>query len=214
MSLVWLARTNRTTLARDNPCFFATMVNDIPERRSRTSATWSTSSGVRPIRRPSSFARRIPARTRSTINDRSSSAMALIITMIALPSGPSVSIASRCERNWIPNSLRSSSTWRKCLVLRARRSQDQTRTASNLWRWASLRSRSRAGRLARLARERAGDEARPACRSAAGGDRAQWRVLRLDRGLPHRPTTHHIASWQHPERRPGQPRHRGARDIR
>jgi hypothetical protein len=30
--------TNRTTLDRDNPCFFATMVNDIPEMRSRTNA--------------------------------------------------------------------------------------------------------------------------------------------------------------------------------
>ena len=40
--------------------------------------------------------------------------------------------------------------------------------------------RSRAGRLARLARKCAGDKARPASRSAAGGERAQRRMLRLD----------------------------------
>ena len=34
---------------------------------------------------------------------RSSSAIADTMTMMALPSGPSVSIASRCERNWMPN---------------------------------------------------------------------------------------------------------------
>jgi hypothetical protein len=66
MSFPWLSRTNRTTLARDNPCFFATMVNDIPDSLSLTNATWSTSSGVRPIRRPSSLALLIPARTLST----------------------------------------------------------------------------------------------------------------------------------------------------
>ena len=56
------------------------------------------------------------------------------------------------------------------LIARAR--QPATR-----WRCAAG---SRAGRLARLARECAGDKARPASRSAAGGERAQRRMLRLD----------------------------------
>jgi phospholipase C len=45
--------------------------------------------------RPSSFARRIPARTRSTIRLRSSSAMPPMMTTMARPSGPPVSICSR-----------------------------------------------------------------------------------------------------------------------
>ena len=99
----WL--TNLQTVARDTPCFLATRVRLKPVRRSLTIAIRSTSSGARPMRRPSSLARRMPARTRSTIKERSSSAIAAMITTIALPSGPSVSIASRCERNWIPRSF-------------------------------------------------------------------------------------------------------------
>jgi hypothetical protein len=52
----------------------------------------------------------IPTRTISTIGELSSLAIALMITMIALPSGPSVSMASRWLRNWMPNPFSSSST--------------------------------------------------------------------------------------------------------
>ena len=44
---------------------------------------------------PSSLARLMPARTRSTIKLRSSSAMAPMMTTTARPSGPAVSICSR-----------------------------------------------------------------------------------------------------------------------
>ena len=47
---------------------------------------------VRPMCRPSSWARRMPARTRSMIRLRSSSAMAPMMTTTARPSGPPVSI--------------------------------------------------------------------------------------------------------------------------
>src|SRR5665811_6975 len=50
-------------------------------------AALSRTSGVRPIRWPSSRARRMPARTLSTIRLRSNSAMAPMITMMARPSG-------------------------------------------------------------------------------------------------------------------------------
>ncbi len=75
--------------------FFATSVKLIPERRSVTTSTRSILSGARPIRLPSNFARRIPARTLSTIKLLSSSAIAPTITTIARPSGPPVSIFSR-----------------------------------------------------------------------------------------------------------------------
>jgi hypothetical protein len=39
---------NLTTLARLTPYFLATFVSDVPERRSRARAWWSTASGARP----------------------------------------------------------------------------------------------------------------------------------------------------------------------
>ncbi len=86
---------NRHTVALDTLCFLATCVSDIPERRPWT--TWSRSilSGERPMCRPSNRARRIPARTRSTIRFFSSSAIAPTMTTIARPNGPPVSICSR-----------------------------------------------------------------------------------------------------------------------
>ena len=71
--------------------------------------------GWRPMCRPSSRARRMPARTRSTIRLRSSSAMAPMITTMARPSGPPVSICSRKLTNSMPSRFSSSSTSRKCL---------------------------------------------------------------------------------------------------
>lgn len=117
--LLFASRTSfirRQTLAREIPCFLATCVSDIPERRSVITCCRSTSSRARPICRPSSLALRIPAFTRSMMMQRSNSAIADTITRIALPSGPSVSIASRCERNWIPMPLSSSMVCNKCLV--------------------------------------------------------------------------------------------------
>jgi len=73
-------------VARDTWYFFATLVSDIPEWRSATTCARSMLSGARPIRLPSSFARRIPARTLSTIRLFSSSAIAPTITTIARPS--------------------------------------------------------------------------------------------------------------------------------
>src|ERR1017187_613932 len=72
------------------------------------------------------------------------------MTTMARPNGPSVSMASRCDRNWTPSSFSSSSTCKKCLVLRARRSQAQTTTTSNLRLCASLSSLSSAGRRLHL----------------------------------------------------------------
>src|SRR6266566_1894626 len=89
----------RHTLAREMPCFLATCVSDMPERRSNMTCSRSTSSRARPIWRPSSLALRMPARTRSMMMHRSSSAIAETMTIMALPRGPSVSIASRWDRN-------------------------------------------------------------------------------------------------------------------
>ena len=58
-------------------------------------ASRSRSSAGRPMCRPSRRARRMPARTRSTIRLRSSSAIAPMMTTMARPSGPPVSICSR-----------------------------------------------------------------------------------------------------------------------
>ena len=60
-------------------------------------------SGVRPIRWPSSLARRMPARTRSMMRLRSNSAMAPMMTTMARPSGPPVSIFSRKLMNSTPD---------------------------------------------------------------------------------------------------------------
>src|ERR1039458_10601454 len=46
----------RHTLAREIPCFFATCVRDIPERRSSTTCSRFTSNRDLPTCRPSSFA--------------------------------------------------------------------------------------------------------------------------------------------------------------
>ena len=63
--------TNLHTSAREMPYCFATVVRLMPERRSRTTAGRSRSSRALPILRPSSFALRIPAFTRSIIRLRS-----------------------------------------------------------------------------------------------------------------------------------------------
>jgi hypothetical protein len=75
---------NRQTLAREILCFFATHVSDMP---SRTTCGGRCPVGVRPIWRPSSRARRIPALTRSTMRFLSNSAIAPTMTTMARPSG-------------------------------------------------------------------------------------------------------------------------------
>jgi hypothetical protein len=87
--------TKRQTVARGTRCFFATSVKLIPERRSATTCCLSIFRGARPIRRPSNFALRIPALTRSTIKLLSSSAIAPTITIFVRPSGPELSTPRR-----------------------------------------------------------------------------------------------------------------------
>src|SRR5215469_8523896 len=72
--LVFASIINLHTEAREMPCFLATCVRLMPERRSRITCSRFTSSRARPICRPSKRARRIPARTRSMMMHRSSSA--------------------------------------------------------------------------------------------------------------------------------------------
>jgi hypothetical protein len=64
----------------------------------------------------SSFARRMPARTLSTMRFLSSSAMA---PTMARPSGPPVSMFSRKLTNSIPRWFSSSGTSKKCRTLLA-----------------------------------------------------------------------------------------------
>jgi hypothetical protein len=78
---------NRQTLALEIRCLLATFVSDMPDWRSATTCSRLIFSGALPILRPSNFARLIPACTRSTISDRSSSAVAPIIVNMARPSG-------------------------------------------------------------------------------------------------------------------------------
>ena len=94
--------SNLATLVREMRSIFASSPRLSPRSRSRRIAWRSTSRGLRPMRRPSSWARRIPARTRSTISERSNSAIAPMIVMTARPNGPAVSIFSRRLTNSIP----------------------------------------------------------------------------------------------------------------
>lgn len=67
----------------------------LPSGSNRRGGGRSMLSGARPIRLPSNFALRIPARPRSTIKLFTNSAIAPTITTIARPSGPPVSMFSR-----------------------------------------------------------------------------------------------------------------------
>jgi len=79
---------------------------------------------------------------------RSSSAMAPMITTMALPKGPPVSICSRKLTNSILSRFSSSRTSRKCFTERAIRSEAQTKTTSKRPRRASRISSSSPGRRA------------------------------------------------------------------
>src|ERR1035441_6925042 len=104
--------------------------------------------GLPPMCRPSSLARRMPARTRSMIKLRSSSAMAPMMTAMAGPGGPPVSMFSRKLTYSMLSRLSSSRTSRKCLTDLAIRSEAQTSTTSKRPRRASDIIGSSPGRLA------------------------------------------------------------------
>ena len=70
----------------------------------------------------------MPARTRSTIKDRSNSAIAEIMVNMALPMGEDVSICSVIEMKSTPSERNSSRASMSCLVERAKRSNFQTKT--------------------------------------------------------------------------------------
>lgn len=110
------------------PHFFATAVSVIPLSRSRTMAARSRFIGARPIRTPSSFALRMPAKTRSRIKSPSSSAIDPMIVRKRRPMGlwSSVLMPSLREMKAIPRLSNSSTTCRKCRVLRATRSNAAT----------------------------------------------------------------------------------------
>jgi hypothetical protein len=117
--LCFACRTTRTTLARLIRYFLATSVKDIPARRSRTRAMRSTLRGARPSLFPSRRALRMPALTRSTIKDRSNSAIEPTIVRNIRPIGPLLSMHSRAERNVTSTLVNSSMISRKFFVLRA-----------------------------------------------------------------------------------------------
>ena len=144
-----LARlTNLQTRLREIPHFSETAVRVNPLSRSRTMAARSKFIGARPIRTPSSFALRIPARTRSRIKSDSSSAIDPIRVKKSRPIGPLVSMFSRREMKTIPKLSNSSITCRKCLTLLATRSNAATSTTENFFCRASTMSASSPGRLA------------------------------------------------------------------
>src|SRR6185437_1934249 len=91
----WCALRTRRTVAVEIWWSLAMRRKLKPRARSAMMAAVSKSSGRRPMCLPSKRARRRPAFTRSTIKLRSNSAMAATIVMMALPSGPEVSICSR-----------------------------------------------------------------------------------------------------------------------
>src|ERR1035438_5759820 len=86
--------STRWMVARDERCSLASWPRLMPRCRSRQMAARSRSRAGRPMCRPSRRARRMPARTLSTIRLCSSSAIAPMITTMARPSGPPVSICS------------------------------------------------------------------------------------------------------------------------
>ncbi len=106
--------------------------------------------GARPIRTPSSFALRMPAKTRSRIKSDSSSAIEPMSVKKSRPIGPLVSTFSRREMKTTPRLSNSSMTCKKCLTLLATRSNAATSTTENFFRRASAMSASNPGRLALL----------------------------------------------------------------
>jgi hypothetical protein len=106
--------TNLQTRLREIPHFFETAVRVMPPTRSRTIAARSMFIGARPIRTPSSFALRMPAKTLSRIKSDSSSAIEPMSVKNSLPIGPLVSTFSRREMKTTPRLSNSSMTCKKC----------------------------------------------------------------------------------------------------
>ena len=100
---------------------------------------------LRPNFTPRRFASFTPARVRSAIRLRSSSARTPIICHMARPVGVSVSMASVSDRNFTPRCFRSSSIAIKSRKLRPNRSSFRTVSVSP---WSGFfKQRSKAGRL-------------------------------------------------------------------
>ena len=129
------------------PHFLATAVRRHSADRSRTMAARSMFIGARPIRTPSSFALRMPARTRSRIKSDSSSAIDPMRVRRAVPSA-----------RWYPRSLAGNENdaqtvelvhdLQEVLDAPRDRSKAATSTTENFFRRASAMSASSPGRLA------------------------------------------------------------------
>src|SRR5882724_1787837 len=115
----------------------------------RSSRIFAAETGIRgrPNRLPFARALRRPARTRSTMMERSSSDTAPKSVKTILPIGVDVSTCSERLTNSTPKARNVSSARNKCDTERAKRSNLHTTTASNSRRWASAIKRSNAGLL-------------------------------------------------------------------
>jgi hypothetical protein len=96
---------------------------------------------------PLARAFRRPARTRSTMRLRSSSATAPSTVKIILPVGVEVSTCSESETNSMSRARKFSKAFRRCETERAKRSKRHTTMASKYRRWASCKSLSSSGRF-------------------------------------------------------------------
>src|ERR1035437_7993937 len=91
----------------------------------------NVSARLSPHREPIQLRLLIPARTRSLMRSDSSSAIAEIKVINSRPIAPSVAMFSRLEMNSMPRLSNSSTTPRKCFVLRATRSNELTKSLLN-----------------------------------------------------------------------------------
>jgi len=140
------ARALRQTVAAEQPNRSPMPCIDTPLARSLVISMSETFAVGRPSRFPFARAFRRPARTRSAIRDRSSSATAPRTVKIILPVGVEVSICSLYETNSIPKARNVSRARSRCDTDRAKRSNFQTHTTSNRRLWASAMSRFNSGR--------------------------------------------------------------------
>ena len=127
---------------------FTALITNEPPRDSRMLNLGQTPSLVGlPRRFPFARAFRTPARTRSAIRLRSSSATAPRTVKIIFPVGVEVSTCSDSETNSMPRERKVSSARSRCETERAKRSNRQTTTASKFLRCASAISLSSSGRF-------------------------------------------------------------------
>src|SRR5579859_2980280 len=132
----FLARFWKARRAVPSPMFncLATARHDAPLERSSSIAKTSTTTHGLPSVFPFARAFRKPARTRSAIRLRSNSATAPSTVKIMRPVGVLVSSASLRLTNPIPSALKVSSARSRCETDRAKRSNFQHATTSNLRR--------------------------------------------------------------------------------